>query len=175
MIKENAIGSRYAGNVNSLYAAGKFNVAVGDATAYVAYSEQSKDDSAIVPTGLAALNKATITPWGGMPAYTQGMVTRHQFMAGTKATKVAVAYDFKNMGANVVASAYYASFDVDKNSGYGIARTTTEPGFDIAYKPAAVKNLELKFRGNFPDKFAESSADHAISWSEYRFIANYNF
>ena len=174
VIKENAVGNRYAGDVNSLFAAAKFNVAVGDASAYIAYSEQSKDDSSAVPSGLSALNKATITPWGGMPAYTQGMVTRHQFMAGTKATKVAASYDFKNLGTNVVASAFYTSFDMDKNSGYGIARTATEPGFDIAYKPAVVKNLELKLRGNFPRNFYET-ATGPLGWDEYRVIANYNF
>ena len=174
MIKDNAVGNRYAGDVNSLFAAAKFNVAVGDASAYIAYSEQSKDDSSAVPSGLSALNKATITPWGGMPAYTQGMVTRHQFMAGTKATKVAASYDFKNLGTNVVASAFYTSFDMDKNSGYGIARTATEPGFDIAYKPAVVKNLELKLRGNFPRNFYET-ATGPLGWDEYRVIANYNF
>ena len=170
VIKENAVGDRYAGDVNSLFAAAKFNVAIGDASAYIAYSEQSKADT----PSATGLEKATITPWGGMPAYTQGMVTRHQFMAGTKATKLAVSYDFKKMGANVIASAYYVSFDMDKNSGYGVARTATEPGFDIAYKPAAVKNLELKLRGNFPDKFADG-ATGTVSWNEYRFIANYNF
>lgn len=175
MIKENAVGNRYAGDVNSLFAAGKFNVAVGDASVYIAYSEQSKNDSATVPSGVDALNKATITPWGGMPAYTQGMVTRHQFMAGTKATKIAASYDFKNMGANVIASAYYASFNMDDNSGYGVARTATEPGFDIAYKPAKVKNLELKLRGNFPSKFAEATSGQPLGWDEYRVIANYNF
>jgi hypothetical protein len=171
-IKENAIGDRFAGNVNSFYAAGKFDVKAGDASAYVAYSEQSKSDA---PTA-TGLEKATVTPWGGMPAYTQGMVTRHQFMAGTKATKIAVSYDFKNMGANVLASAYYTSFNMDANSGYGIARTATEPGFDLAYKPAAVKNLELKLRGNFPRKFVESTSTSGdIGWNEYRLIANYNF
>ena len=176
MIKENAVGDRYAGDVNSLFAAGKFNVAVGDVSVYVAYSEQSKNDSSTAPTNLDALSKATITPWGGMPAYTQGMVTRHQFMAGTKATKVAASYDFKNMGANVIASAYYVSFDMDKNSGYGSERTTTEPGFDVAYKPVAVKNLELKVRGNFPRKFSDNiNGTNVRDWDEYRFIANYNF
>ena len=175
MIKENAIGDRDAGNVNSLFVAGKFDVKVGDADVYVAYSQESKDDSVAPQAGTAALNKATITPWGGMPAYTQGMVTRHQFMAGTKATKVAASYDFKNMGANVVASAYYVSFDMDKDCGYGVARTATEPGFDIAYKPAVVKNLELKLRGNFPRKYEDSSTNGIRDWDEYRFIVNYNF
>ena len=184
MIKENAVGDRFAGNVNSLFAAGKFDLKAGDASIYVAYSEQSKNDSVAAPKAdtTVALDKATITPWGGMPAYTQGMVTRHQFMAGTKATKVAASYDFKNMGANVVASAYYASFDMDKNSGYGEARIVTEPGFDIAYKPAAVKNLELKFRGNFPRQYEDktvttpsTTSTDVRNWDEYRFIANYNF
>jgi hypothetical protein len=174
VIKENAVGDRYAGDVNSLYAAAKFNVNVGDASVYLAYSEQSKDDSSAV-SHPGSLNKATITTWGGMPAYTQGMVTRHQFMAGTKATKIAASYNFKNLGANVLASAYYAAFDMDKNSGYGIARTATEPGFDVAYKPEAIKNLELKLRGNFPDNFAESTSTTSVSWNEYRFIVNYNF
>jgi hypothetical protein len=173
MIKENAVGERFAGDVNSFYAAGKFNVAVGDASAYVAYSEQSKADSTSAAT---ALDKATITPWGGMPAYTQGMVTRHQFIAGTKATKVAGSYDFKNMGANVIASAFYTSFDMDKNSGSGSVRTATEPGFDLAFKPEAVKNLELKFRGNFPRQYSDNTdGTKSRDWDEYRFIANYNF
>ncbi len=174
MIKENGVGQRFADDVNSFYAAGKFDLKVGDASVYVAYSEQSKNDTATAPSGLKALNKATITPWGGMPAYTQGMVTRHQFIAGTKATKVAASYDFKNLGANVLVSAYYTSFDMDKNSGYGLARVATEPGFDVAYKPEGVKNLELKLRGNFPRDYAESSTG-TTGWDEYRFIANYNF
>ena len=184
MIKENAVGERYAGDVNSFFGAAKFNAAIGDANIFVAYSEQSKADT--LPTDpnpttqatlqtQAALAKSTISPWGGMPAYTQGMVTRHQFMAGTKATKVAASYDFKNMGANVVASAYYTSFDMDKNNGYGVARIATEPGFDIAFKPAAVKNLELKLRGNFPRKYEDSTTNGIRDWDEYRFIANYNF
>ena len=181
MIKENAIGERFAGDVNSFFGAGKFNVNVGDANIYVAYSEQSKNDKypGTYPTttnALQALEKATITPWGGMPAFTQGMVTRNQFIAGTKATKIAGSYDFKNMGANVVASAFYTSFDMDKNSGAGSVRTATEPGFDVAYKPAAVKNLELKFRGNFPRQYSDNAnGTNSRDWDEYRFIANYNF
>ena len=165
IIKENGVGDKLGVNdIDSLYAAAKFGVKIADFSASVAYSEQSKADAG------ESLQKSTVSPWGGMPAYTQGMVTRHMFLAGTKATKVAATYDFKNMGANVSTTAYYATFDMDTNSGYSIARTATEPGFDIIYKPAAVKNLELRLRGNFPVEFADGR-----DWDEYRFIANYNF
>ena len=43
-----------------------------------------------------------ITPWGGMPAYTQGMVTRHQFFANTDAWKVAAVYNLKEYGVKAV-------------------------------------------------------------------------
>ena len=62
----------------------------------------SKDSS-------SAINGGTITPWGGMPAYTQGMVTRHQFMAGTDAYKVAGSYDWKDFGVNLSTGVYYAA------------------------------------------------------------------
>ena len=180
-IKENNVGDSYmhyatqgSGDINSFFWAGKFGVKVADFTVYVAYSETGANSEAEKTAG--AIANAIISPWGGMPAFTQGMVTRHQFLAGTKATKVAATYNFQKLaGANVEATAYYASFDMDANSGYGIARTAREPGFDIAYKPATVKNLELKFRGNFPRNFYETATTTAIGWNEYRFIANYNF
>ena len=109
-----------------------------------------------------------------MPAFTHGMVTRHQFLAGTKATKVAANYNFKNLGTNLSTTLYYASFDMDENSGYGIARTATESGFDVIYYPEAVKKLQLRLRGNFPRKFHESASGDT-GWNEYRVIANYNF
>lgn len=168
-IKEDDIGDAYAGKVSSLYWGAKFGVKVSDLSAYVAYSQQSE---AAATSG--SLEKSTITPWGGMPAYTQGMVTRHIFISGTKASKVAATYDFKNLGANLNATGYYTSFDMDTNSGYGLARTATEAGFDVIYYPAAVKNLQLRARGNFPRDFAEG-ATGTTGWSEYRLIANYNF
>lgn len=172
-IKEDNIGSDYAGNVNSDFIAAKLGVKVGNFDVYGAMSHNSSDDS-------ATINGGTITPWGGMPAYTQGMVTRHQFMAGADAWKVAGTYNFKDMGANMTASVYYASFDVDGHfdgSGNMVSYTngkTTEPGFDLIWNPEAVKNLQLRFRGNFPDKF-KNTATTDTSWDEYRFIANYNF
>ena len=171
-IKESDVGDKFAGDLNGMFWAAKFGANVENFNAYVAYSQTGANSAAQAATGTA---NAIITPWGGMPAFTQAIATRHQFLAGTKATKVAATYNFKDMGTNLLATVYYTSFDMDKNSGYGIARIATEPGFDIAYKPESIKNLELKLRGNFPRKFAEAAAGKPLDWNEYRFIANYNF
>ena len=162
------------GDINSLYWAIKAGAKAGGLTAYVAYSETTDNDKSDINNGNAYSN-AIISQFGGMPAYTQGMVTRHMFLAGTKATKVAASYSFKEQGLNLSAAAYYASFDMDDNSGYGPGRTAYEPGFDIKYYPKMVKNLQLRVRGNFPRKFAETSTGKDVGWDEYRFIVNYNF
>jgi hypothetical protein len=177
-IKQNSVGDNYMqhstlggdGKIDSLYWAAKIGAKYAGLTAYAAYSETTANDA-----GDASYKNAIITQFGGMPAYTQGMVTRHQFMAGTKSWKAAAEYSFKAHGTNLSTALYYASFDMDAYSGYGIARTATEPGFDIQYYPEAVKNLELRLRGNFPRKFAEATAGNDTGWNEYRFIANYNF
>ncbi|WP_373070680.1 OprD family outer membrane porin [Sulfurimonas sp.] len=175
MIKENNIGDKRLsaiggdGKIDSLYWSAKLGFKVAWLTLYGAYSQTSANST----TDVSYAN-AIISPFGGMPAFTQGMVTRHQFLAGTKASKVAASYSFNNLGPNISATAYYASFDMDENSGYGIKRTATEPGFDVIYNDAIVKNLQLRVRGNFPRKFAESASGDT-GWNEYRFIANYNF
>ena len=184
VIKQNSVGGEYmknlatplgysnAGSIDSLFMAIKAGVKYAGLTGYVAYSEigaNSATDAVNNP-----FQNAIVTQFGGMPAFTQGMVERHQFLAGTKATKVAAAYNFKENGLNLSTAVYYTSFDMDANSGYGVARTATEPGFDIKYYPASVKKLQLRFRGNFPRKFHESTAGD-LGWNEYRLIANYNF
>jgi len=177
-IKQDSVGSEYlqysslggTGKVDSLYGSVKLGVAYAGLSVYGAYS-QTKVNHA----GDDAYKHAIITEFGGMPAFTQGMVTRHQFLAGTKAWKAAAAYDFKTVGTNLSAAVFYASFDMDANSGYGVERTASESGFDLQYYPAAVKNLQLRLRGNFPRKFAEASAGNDTGWDEYRFIVNYNF
>ena len=168
-IKEDDVGSSYATKVNSDFIAAKAGVKVANFDLYAAVSQNSKDSS-------AAINGGTITPWGGMPAYTQGMVTRHQFMAGTDAWKVAGSYNWKDMGINLNTGVYYTSFDMDALNGYSAnhAWTATEAGFDFIYSPEAVKNLQLRFRGNFPRDFKETTTV-GTGWDEYRFIANYNF
>jgi len=178
-IKQDSVGDDYMkystlggnGEVDSFYWGAKFGASYASFGAYLAYSETAANDAAD-----AAYKNAILSQFGGMPAFTQGMVTRHQFMAGTKATKAAASYSFKGQGVNLSTAAYYASFDMDENSGYGVERTAYESGFDIQYYPAAIKNLQLRFRGNFPRKFAESTATSGdTGWSEYRLIANYNF
>lgn len=174
-IKEDEIGDKLLnqlggdGKIDSTYWAAKLGFKVAGLTIYGAYSETSSNSATD-----ASYANAIISPWGGMPAFTQGMVTRHQFLAGTKATKAVISYNFKDLGANITTTAYYTSFDMDANSGYGIKRTATEPGFDIIYNDAIIKNLQLRLRGNFPRKFAESASGD-VGWDEYRFIVNYNF
>jgi len=177
VIKQNNVGDDYMkhsvlggdGEIDSLYWAAKAGAKYAGISGYIAYSQTTDNDATD-----AAYKNAILTQFGGMPAFTQGMVTRHQFLAGTKATKVAASYSFKEQGINLSTAAYYASFDMDEYSGYGISRTAYEPGFDIQYYPAAVKNLQLRFRGNFPRKFGED-ASGSTGWNEYRLIANYNF
>lgn len=169
-INERDAGSNYAGKVKSDFVGAKAGVKVANFDLYGAVSHNSKDAS-------AAINGGTITPWGGMPAYTQGMVTRHQFMAGTNAWKLAGSYDWKNMGVNLNTGVYYASFNMDALNGYvpDHAWTATEAGFDIIYTPETIKKLQLRLRGNFPRDFKETAAGVGTDWNEYRFIANYNF
>ena len=164
-INQSDIGSSFVGKVDSDFVGAKVGAKTGGLTAYVAYSQQSKAD-----TYVRGLESSTVTMWGGVPAFTQGMVTRHMFMAGTKASKVAATYNFKEQGLNLSATAYYASFDMDANSGYGAANTVKEPGFDIKYKPASVKNLQLRLRGNFVNDFKTDR-----DWDEYRLIVTYKF
>jgi imipenem/basic amino acid-specific outer membrane pore len=181
LIKQNSVGDKLAGDIDSLYIATKVGAKIENLDLSVAYSQIGKNkasDLAGASTqdlsrGIGQKN-AVITPWGGMPGYTQGMVTRHMFLAGTKASKIMGTYNFKDMGANVSAMGYYAEFKMDANSGYGIARTASESGFDVIYNTEFVKNLQLRVRGNFPRDFFEGAAG-ATGWSEYRFIANYNF
>jgi len=171
IIKEDDVGDKIAGEVNGMLLGAKVGAKVENFTAYVAYTQTSENSS----TDAATAN-AIISPWGGIPAFTQGMVTRHMNLAGTKAYKVAAAYNWKAFGPDLSTAVYYLSHDIDENSGYGIARTATESGFDFIYKPELVKNLNLRFRGNFPRGFAEGTTTSGdIGWSEYRFIANYNF
>ncbi len=143
--------------------AGSFNAAA-------AYSATGKNNS-------ASFGGSVISPWGGMPAFTQGMVTRHQFFKDTTAWKVSAGYNLKDiLGQDITASAYYASFKVNSANNYTDKVTTTEPGFDITYNNAGIKNLQLRLRGNFPNDFRKNlTTAETTSWKEYRVIANYNF
>ena len=160
-INESEVGDALAGKVDSNYWAVKAGTSIGALSGYVAYSQTGDSDG--------AMNGGIITPWGGMPAFTQGMVTRHMFFANTDTTKVAATYNFNDMtGLNLKATAYYVSFDVGAEATYASDINSKEAGFDIKYQ--ATKNLNLRFRGNFPTDFKDG-----LDWNEYRFIANYNF
>jgi len=180
-IKENDVGDKLLsglggdGKIDSMYYGLKFGAKVENFTAYVAYSKTTENSATD-----ASYANAIISPWGGMPAYTQGMVTRHVFLAGTAATKVAASYNFKDMGVNLKTVLYYANFEMAKNNAY-TENDASEAGFDVIYYPQLVKNLQLRLRGNFANDFyvKETSTDTtlngAVGWNEYRLIMNYNF
>lgn len=153
--------------VDSQYWGVKAGATIGGLTLSGAYSATGDSDG--------ATNGGIISPWGGMPAFTQGMVTRHQFFADTTAVKGAASYNFKDLGLK--ATAYYAEYDVGRKAAVGTTEndvlnarsyTAKEAGFDFIYQ--ASKELQLRFRGNFPTDFVPG-----LDWTEYRFIANYNF
>ena len=164
-INESDVGDKYIGKVDTNYYAVKAGAKYGAFGGYVAYSQtdSAKD---------AAINGGVVTPWGGMPAFTQGMVTRHMFFADTSAWKVAGSYNFKGSGVPLNAALYYTEFDVGADNAVkeGVAWTAKEFGFDMKYYPEAVKNLQVRLRGNFPTDFVKG-----LDWSEYRLILNYNF
>lgn len=177
VIKENSVGDKLIGNalggngkIDSLYWGVKAGVKYDKFGASIAYSETGENSD----TDNAYAN-AIITNFGGMPAYTQGMVTRHMFLAGTKATKAVVSYADDFAGTNVSLALYHTMFDMDKNNGYTTSETAQESGFDLKIKPAAVKNLLVRLRGNFPTNFKDLGADGAVNWAEYRFIVSYKF
>ncbi|RUM46032.1 MAG: hypothetical protein DSY46_01170 [Hydrogenimonas sp.] len=164
-IHESDTGDSLAGSIDSDYMGLKLAAKYKSVSAYAAYSTTGSDRAN--PFGASI-----VSTWGGMPAFTQGMVTRHQFFADTDAWKVAGNYNFKNLGIHANATLYYCSYDVGENNPYvtGTAWTATESGFDIKYYPTNVKNLQLRLRANFPRDFKKD-----LDWDEYRFIVNYNF
>ena len=178
VISQSAIGDKLASDLAGLYYGAKVGASIGDFTGYVAFSKTSANDTAATNAG--ALENAIVTPWGGMPAYTQGMVTRHMFLAGTAASKLALVYNFKELGLKAVG--YYTNFamDADVNTdGSSVNGYTyddaSEMGFDFIYNTKFAKNLQLRLRGNYATDFNVNATGDTVGWSEYRFIANYNF
>lgn len=157
-INQTDIGDALAGNVESNYWGAKLGATYGNFSTYAAYSQTGDSNG--------AENGGILSPWGGMPAFTQGMVTRHQFFSGTDTYKVAATYKFTDL--SLKATIFYASFDVGSSATYAAGLNTTESGFDFIYQ--ATDALQVRFRGNFPDKFGPT-----YDWDEYRVIVNYNF
>lgn len=163
-INETEVGDKLAGEVDSNYWAAKLGATYGNLSAYIAYSQTGDSNG--------AENGAILTPWGGMPAFTQGMVTRHQFFADTDTWKVAASYNFAEY--NLKTTGYFTSFDVGDKATYATGLNTKESGFDFIYQ--ASKALQLRFRGNFPTDFGATGAPaEPYDWCEYRFIVNYTF
>jgi len=166
-IHEGNVGADFAGKVNSNYEGAKAGVKVGNFDVYGAVSHNGKDRSA------TATNGGTISPWGGMPAYTQGMVTRHQFFADTTAYKASGTYNLKDItGTSTTAGIYYAAFDIGNANAYQVGKSwrASESGFDIINDVQSIKGLQLRLRGNYQREFAPHD-----NRNEYRIIANYNF
>jgi hypothetical protein len=161
-INERDIGDSLGGEIDSNFWAMKIGANYGNLNGFIAYSKTGSSNG--------TLNGGILSPWGGMPAFTQAMVTRHQFFPDTNSWKVNIGYNLKDLGLPVTASTYYTAFDIGAENTYvaGTAYDASEAGFDIAYKPT--KDLELKLRANFPRDFAPNQ-----DMSEYRIIANYNF
>ncbi len=174
-ISESDVGDKILGDLSGFYWGVKAGVSIENFTTYVAYSSTSENDA-----NDNVSTNAIISPWGGMPAYTQGMVTRHVFLAGTKATKIALAYNFRAMGPNLKTVLYYANYSMAQYNGY-TEDDAKEAGFDIIYYPELVKNLQLRLRGNFANDFyvktssTDASLNGSVGWNEYRFIMNYKF
>ncbi|MDY0116818.1 MAG: OprD family outer membrane porin [Sulfurimonadaceae bacterium] len=168
-IKENDAGKRLLknmggdGKLDSDYFAIKLGVDIENFNTYIAHSRVSAND---VTDPVYA--NATITMWGGMPAFIQGMLTR---LAGTKASKVHTAYNFEQ----VLVTASYAKFIMDKNNGWTYGNAS-EIDLSATYKPSFVKNLELKARATYANDFLVMNANGGtLSWDEYHFIVKYNF
>lgn len=163
-INQSGIGDKLAGSVDSNYWGAKLGAKYNDFDIYGAYSQTGSSNGSL-------MNGGTVSPWGGMPAFTQGMVTRHQFFADTDSWKIGAGYNLASLtNLPITASAYHSEYDIGTVNSYkpGQTWTATESGFDIAYKPT--KCTELKLRANYPRDFAPN-----LDWDEYRLVANYNF
>lgn len=179
-IKEDSIGDALIknlptsvdGEIDSLYWGVKTGLSYGSFSASVAYSETGANSEADKTNNPY---KNSIITIGNIPAYTQGMVTRHMFMAGTKATKSVLAYKTTDIGEKFSTSVYYTDFQMDANNGYTTDATASEYGFDMQYYPKGMKELQLRFRGNFPRLFKDIPGTGVVNWDEYRLIANYTF
>jgi imipenem/basic amino acid-specific outer membrane pore len=156
-LSESDIGSKLAGTVDANYYGVKAGTSFGNTKIYAAYSTTGDD-----------ANGKVITTWGGIPAFTQGMVTRHMFQSDVDAIKVAAVHNLKNQGMPATLAIYYANFDMGANNEYSKNNTAKETGFDFKYN--VEKNFQLRLRANYARDFKAN-----LDWDEYRVIANYSF
>ena len=172
-IKENDVGDKLLknmggdGELNSDYLAVKLGLNIDNFSSYIAYSTVSENGSAD-----STYANATITMWGGMPAFIQGMLTR---LAGTRSSKIYTSYNWKILGVNLQTSASYAKFDMAKYNGWTNG-DADEVDFSATYYPSFVKNISLKIRATHANDFLVFALNTGtLSWDEYHFVVKYNF
>ncbi len=172
-ISEKDVGDKFGGKVESEYFDVQVGGKIGAWNGSVSFSQtgsNSKDSNG------SKANGSILSPWGGMPAFTQGMVTRHQFFEDTRALKFATGYNFKGeIGHDVSLTVYYASYSLGDKNPYvnGNSWQTVESGFDLIYAPTT--SLSFRLRGNYPADFIEKADGSTLDWSETRFITSYKF
>jgi hypothetical protein len=161
--------NRVLSNINTHYGGVQLGASVDGLSLSLSFSQTGSDPN-------AAINGGVIAPWAGIPAFTQGMVTRHMFMAGTRAWKIAGSYDWQSFGIDLTTAVYYAAYDMSRLNGYspGHQWTARETGFDLIYQPHWADHLTLRTRGNFTFDFFQNH-EKSIGWNELRFIVNYDF
>ena len=171
VIQQSSLGKEYLGKLDGLLVGAKIGASIENFTAFAAYT-QTKENSA----DAGSSENGIVSPWGGIPEFTQGMVTRNMNAAGTKAVKVAAIYNWKSFGPDFKTVLYYLNHNMAANNGFTAVSDASETGFDLIYKPEAVKNLQLRLRGNFPRSIIEDRATaETTGWNEYRFILTYKF
>jgi imipenem/basic amino acid-specific outer membrane pore len=200
--KENGIGSKWAGDVDSTFYGVKLaSKPVADLNVYVAMTQTGKDKDDVTTGAFNAasnvsvktLNGGMITPWGGSPGFVQGTVNRLGYTAGTKSWIVGGDY---NVLPNLNVMARYMKFDISNaamisakpglSNGLTSWRTddSNEADIDVTFK--ASKSLELKLRliqtgmwrfdkGSTTVANGNAADNYAMKYNEYRVIANYNF
>ena len=106
-----------------------------------------------------------------MPAYTQGMATRHQFIDDTTANKIAATYKEGDLSITAAQMKWNIG---DKNSlNPGVEWDATETIADIIY--SATKELKLRYRINVNDSYDVGSTSGQRDWTEHRVIVSYKF
>lgn len=164
-LSEKEEGSELVGKVNSNYSGVKVGATVADFTLSAASSQSGADTK-------AALNGSIISPWGGAPAFTHGMVTRHGFISDVKATKLQLGYKSGKIKATVASMTYDLGKKNDK--AFGHEWTAGEVLGDLIYN--VDKDLMLRYRINITDKNSETAAANSeAGWTEHRLILSYKF
>lgn len=164
-LSQEGSGDRLAGKIHGEYSAVKAGIDMNGFSAMVAASQSGSDKN-------AALHGSIISPWGGAPAFTNGMVTRHGFISDVKAQKLQLGYKAGKVKATLASMTYDMGKENDKSFGHEWqARETTA---DVIY--TMHKELMLRYRLNITDKNSDTDAPKSeAGWTEHRLIVSYKF